>query len=107
MENQFCETITDFTDERFSWLNNPKGWNIVDESGEAEGSKGDYLITSSCLTITPPAYKDFWSRTYYSPLLIKSDASAYVCNIPSHQQCTFSIDFEFTPYGQFDQVKQK
>lgn len=98
------EVITEFTDSRFKWLNNPKEWNVIDETGELEGSKGDYNITSDTLTIIPPAFKDYWSRTYYSPLLIKSDASALVCTIPNNIECTVSIDFEFIACAQFDQA---
>lgn len=96
--------ITEFTSPEFRWLNDPKGWNVTDETGETEGSKGDYFVTSDRLVLTPPAYKDFWCRTYYSPLLIKSDASALTCTIPAQQECTFSIDFEFIACEQFDQV---
>jgi hypothetical protein len=97
-------TITEFTSPEFHWLNDPKGWNVNDETGETEGSKGDYVITSDRLVITPPAFKDFWSRTYYSPLLIKADASALTCTLSAEQECTFSIDFEFLACAQFDQV---
>jgi regulation of enolase protein 1 (concanavalin A-like superfamily) len=98
------EVVTEFTDQRFRWLNNPKEWNVEDETGELEGSKGDFLISSDRLIITPPAFKDFWCRTYYSPLLIKSDASALTCSIPAHEECTFAIDFEFNACAQFDQA---
>jgi hypothetical protein len=96
--------VTEFTDQRFEWLNDPKGWNVIDETGELEGSKGDYQITADRLVLTPPAFKDFWCRTLYTPLLIKSDASALTCSIPSNEECTFALDFEFNACAQFDQV---
>ena len=96
--------IIEFTDSRLEWLNNPKDWNVIDETGELEGSKGDFTITSDSLILQPPAFKDYWCRTYYTPLLIKSDASALVTTIPSDKECTISIDFEFIACAQFDQA---
>lgn len=95
-----------FDSEKLSWLNEPTKWNVFDQNGELEGSNGNYEILDggNRLIITPPAVKDFWRRTYYTPTLIKSDASALVCDIAASEEATVCIDFEYTPASQFDQV---
>lgn len=58
--------ITSFTDESLLWLNNPKLWISTDtpqdNTGNTEGSGGDYDITEKSLLLKPPAFKDFWVR---------------------------------------------
>ena len=88
------------------WLNEPSSWNVEDTSGSTEGSGGSHSISADGkeLTIQAPAFKDFWSRTYYSPTLIKHDASGLLAEIPAQVEATVSVDFDFTPKNQFDQV---
>jgi regulation of enolase protein 1 (concanavalin A-like superfamily) len=104
MEFVESEAVTRFTDSGFVWLNNPVEWNVDDNAGELEGSGGEFEVTAETLTIKPPAFKDFWSRTYYTPLLIKANASAFLYTVPAVKECTLSIDFQYTPKLQFDQV---
>lgn len=87
------------------WLNNPKEYNVIDENGEIEGSGGDYDISNDGneLKLFAPAKKDYWSKTFYNPLLIKSDASALVCKIPIENEATIKIDLYYNPMTQFDQ----
>lgn len=98
--------IDSFSDERLIWLNNPIDWNVTDSAGHEEGSGGYFSVEDDgkVLKLSPPAFKDFWSRTFYSPLLIKHDASALLCTVPPDDECTLTVDFEFTPKCQFDQV---
>lgn len=100
------QTVKTFLSERLSWLNDPTAWGVTDASGEEEGSGGGYKISEdgSELTISAPAFKDFWARTFYSPLLIKHDASGLLGEIPATMEATVSLDFEFNPMNQFDQV---
>ena len=98
-------SLSKFTDPRLTWINEPSSWNINDDTGMTEGSNGKVeLLTDDELIIRPPAYKDFWRRTFYSPLLIKNDGSALVCQISSQQECTVQVDFEMSPKSQFDQA---
>jgi regulation of enolase protein 1 (concanavalin A-like superfamily) len=98
--------IQSFSDEGMVWLNNPTEWNVPDETGQQEGSGGHFAVEDDgkILKLAPPAFKDFWARTFYSPLLIKHDASALLCTVPADTECTLCIDFEYTPMSQFDQV---
>ena len=74
--------INSFTDSKLVWINDPAQWGVIDETGETEGSQGSYIITQNEMKITAPAKKDFWSKTFYTPVLKKSDACAFVCEIP-------------------------
>jgi hypothetical protein len=100
------DTVKSFDDEAFHWLNDPKlqGPAEPDPSGETPGSGGDYTVTADKLTLSPPAYRDFWSRTFYSPTLVKHDASALLRTVPYEAECTVEVDFDLTPKTQFDQV---
>jgi hypothetical protein len=100
------ETIHSFAHESLHWLNDPKlqGPPTPDPSGETPGSGGDYTVTAQELTLAPPAFRDFWSRTFYSPTLVKHDASALLRTVPYEAECTVALDFEVTPKTQFDQV---
>ena len=101
------DTVHSFADESFSWLNDPKLQQAAissDSTGKTPGSGGDYTVTSDELTLAPPAFRDFWSRTFYSPTLVKHDASALLRPVPYETECTVAVDFEVTPKTQFDQV---
>jgi hypothetical protein len=101
------ESIHTFDHEALHWLNDPKLQQpeVNDPSGETPGSGGDYTITPDELVLSPPAFRDFWSRTFYSPTLVKHDASALLRTISYTEECTVTVDFEITPRNQFDQVQ--
>lgn len=71
-----------------------------------EGSGGKFSFTENGdeMTMYAPAKKDYWSRTFYTPLLIKSDASGLLCTIPHGLEITAKVDFEYNPISQFDQA---
>ena len=103
------DPIVTFTDDRFVWLHRPDCWlKELSEGytlGVTEGSAGSHSIQdTSTLVITPPAKKDFWSRTFYTPFLVKSDASALLCAIPPKEEATIKVDFSYTAISQFDQA---
>lgn len=100
------ELVSSFHHPDLNWFNDPRSWKVIDESGELEGSGGKYEISidGSTLTLFPPSQKDFWSRTFYSPLLIKHDASGLLYSIPVDIESTIKVDFEYTPKTQFDQA---
>ena len=57
--------IDSFDDPRFVWHNGAPG------SG---GRGGSWRVDAGSLTVVPSPGLDYWSRTFYKPLLIKSDA---------------------------------
>lgn len=95
-----------FESDSFAWLNNPTSWPTADGEvpGEVEGTGGSFSVTKDTLIIRPAAYKDFWSKTFYSPPLIKHDACAYLYNVPTEEEVTVKVDFSLTPVMQFDQA---
>lgn len=102
------EAVTSFLDSRFEWFCDPTKWAAADDSGEVAGSGGRYEISAdgSSLTLKAPAFKDFWSKTFYTPLLVKSDAGGYLCRVPAPQaeEVTVKVDFSYSPVTQFDQA---
>jgi hypothetical protein len=101
------ETIYTFDHVSLHWLNDPRQQALLfpDPSGESPGSGGGCTVTPEELTLAPPAFRDFWSRTFYSPTLVKHDASALLRTVPYEVECTVALDFEVTPKTQFDQVQ--
>lgn len=96
---------TSFSDAGFQWRCDPSAWAVDDPNGEKEGSGGSFAISDSggSLTITPPSKKDYWRRTFYSPLLIKNDGPALLFTVPAADECTVQVDFTVDPKSQFDQ----
>jgi regulation of enolase protein 1 (concanavalin A-like superfamily) len=56
------------------------------------------------LTIVPTPHLDYWSRTFYSPLLIKADAQTLLTPVAADTEATFETAFTLTPCAQFDQA---
>ena len=56
------------------------------------------------LVIFPPELTDFWSRTYYEPLLKKSNAPALLLDVDPHSDRTISVDISIEAVNQFDQA---
>jgi hypothetical protein len=105
------EKVEKFSDPKFSWLHHPESWSnssgneSVSEEGHREGGGGEILeVSEDRLAFRAPAFKDFWSRTFYSPLLIKSDASGLLVPVPGDCEMTASVDFELNQISQFDQA---
>lgn len=98
--------VNSFDHPNLVWLHEPTKWTISDPTGEFEGSGGFFQISSDAkeLRMYAPSKKDFWSKTFYNPLLIKSDASALITNVPVNHEITAKIDLIFEPKSQFDQA---
>lgn len=94
-------SVTSFTDAGWHWLNQPQ----KKDGGECE-HEGTFTISAdgSTFIMYPLAQKDFWSRTFYEPLLIKSDASGLLYTVGNDTEATVKIDFELNPQSQFDQA---
>lgn len=102
------DVVSSFLDCRFTWLNEPTKWvsEMGSTGGDAEGAGGSFELRNDGreLLVSAPAKKDFWSKTFYSPLLIKSDASALVFPIPVGTECTITTELSYNPITQFDQA---
>lgn len=83
------EPITGFTSKALAWSHKPSEFKVDSASGELE--------------ICGDTGKDYWSRTYYSPCLIKNDAPALLATVPADQEVTLELSFTLRPVEQFDQ----
>jgi regulation of enolase protein 1 (concanavalin A-like superfamily) len=99
-------SVLSFLHPSLAWFHEPSSWDIHDPAGELEGSSGKHTISDfgNTLTLQPPARKDFWRKTFYTPTLVKSDASAFLGVVPLNVEATIGVDFEFTAVTQFDQA---
>lgn len=98
---------TSFLDRQFRWLNHPCEWEDCTDptSGNVEGGGGKVgEITERKMVFKPAAKKDFWSKTFYSPLLVKSDGAGYVYPVPHDYEWTMEVEMLYTPSAQFDQA---
>lgn len=81
-------SIMSFEDPRFAWNN-----GIPAHTVEAGG-----------MTVTPTPLLDYWSRTFYEPLLVKSDAQTLLTSVPAEAEATLCTGFTLRPRAQFDQA---
>jgi len=56
------------------------------------------------ITITPTPNLDYWSKTFYEPLLIKHDAQCLLTPVAADVEATFTTAFTLKPRAQFDQA---
>ena len=85
-----ASTITRFDDERFAWTG-----GVPQHAFEAGGT---------AITVTPTPNLDYWSRTFYEPLLVKHDAQCLLTPVPADTEATFTTAFTLKPRAQFDQA---
>jgi len=83
-------TITSFSDRRFEWHN-----------GEPLHSVQHHGLG---LEITPTPRLDYWSRTFYEPLLVKTDAQVLLTPVAADTEATLTTAFTLAPRAQFDQA---
>ena len=85
------KSIVSFNDPTWSW-HNGKAKHELEKDGKA-------------IVITPTAGLDYWSKTFYEPLLIKHDAQCLLSSpIPAGPEVTLSTAFTLSPRAQFDQA---
>ena len=90
-------------DGRLQWFCDPKSWKP--NEGQREGRGGDWKVDDKDqLVITPPAKKDFWRKTYYTPVLCKDDGSCLFATIPADETVMLETSFTLSPKKQFDQA---
>ena len=79
----------DFHSPTLQWEPNaPDTWKLLPDGG---------------LWVKPMAQRDFWSRTFYQPLLVKHDGQVLVCPVEANE-ATLSLAFTLIPKAQFDQA---
>ena len=82
--------LTAFNDARLEWSN-----GVPEHQIEADGS---------AISITPTPNLDYWSRTFYEPLLVKHDAQCLLTPVAPDVEATFTTAFTLKPRAQFDQA---
>ena len=83
------EPITHFDDARFEWSNGvPK--HTIEAGGTA-------------MNVTPTPHLDYWSRTFYEPLLVKHDGQTLLTPVAANMEVTLTTAFTLKPRSQFDQ----
>jgi len=84
----FDPVLTSFDDPRLSWHNGVP----------------DYTIQADGITIIPRAGLDYWSKTFYDPLLVKNDAQTLLTTVEVETEVTLETTFTLAPRAQFDQA---
>ena len=56
------------------------------------------------LLVLPMPELDYWSRSFYSPLLVKVDAETLIAEVDSSAEATLTTAFTLSPKLQFDQA---
>mmetsp|Transcript_52954 Transcript_52954/g.113520 ORF Transcript_52954/g.113520 Transcript_52954/m.113520 type:complete len:262 (+) Transcript_52954:137-922(+) len=82
--------ITSFDDPRLAWDQGPPREMSISEDGE--------------LRVSPTPGLDYWSRTFYTPLLVKHDAQTLLAEVGANIEATLTTAFTLTPKAQFDQA---
>ena len=70
---------------------------------EPSAPEHDLIEAGKGIRIRPTAKRDFWSRTFYKPLLVKHDGQILVCPVEDSEM-TMSVAFTLHPRAQFDQA---
>ena len=56
------------------------------------------------VTISPAPGLDYWCKTFYTPLLVKTDGQALMAPIGATNEATLTTAFTLSPAAQFDQA---
>lgn len=86
------DLITSFSASAFAWSHPPSSAARSNPVGDGE------------LEITPDTGRDYWARSYYSPLLVKADAPALLATVSANTEATIEVSFTLHPVEQFDQA---
>mmetsp|Transcript_42219 Transcript_42219/g.105156 ORF Transcript_42219/g.105156 Transcript_42219/m.105156 type:complete len:234 (+) Transcript_42219:40-741(+) len=82
--------ISSFSDTRLRWENGTPQHELIEDGAG--------------MRIIPTPHLDYWSRTFYQPLLLKHDAQCLLTPISQHAEATLSTAFTLAPRAQFDQA---
>uniref|UniRef100_A0A7S3L4I2 Uncharacterized protein n=2 Tax=Amphora coffeiformis TaxID=265554 RepID=A0A7S3L4I2_9STRA len=96
------------------WFCAPDRWGLPHDDNnndQREGRGGSWSVDEDAnqLTITPPAKKDYWRKTYYRPIMIKDDGpflhnNPLVVPLDTSAYYTLHTIFDLTATRQFDQA---
>ena len=87
--------ITSFADKRIAWS----------ENGEpGDGGRWELLDDGAVLVVQPTPGLDYWCRTFYTPLLVKTDGQAMLTPVAAEAEASLSVAFSLKPAAQFDQA---
>lgn len=88
--------IVSFSDSRLGWSS---------ENGEPVSGGGRWVVgeNGTTLTIAPTPGLDYWCRTFYTPLLVKTDGQALVASVAHDEEASLTTAFTLSPAAQFDQ----
>ena len=92
-----------FSTETMKWIYEPGSWQTsfdADATPETEGYGGHWQILEDGqkLSLRPDSKKDYWRRTYYTPLLIKNDGPCFLRKVPASMLLTMEVYFNITPF---------
>ena len=85
------QPISSFDDPRLAWANGEPSSSTLAEGGRA-------------LTVEPTPGLDYWCRTFYTPLLVKTDGQSLVASVAADEEATIETAFTLSPAAQFDQA---
>lgn len=86
------------------WYCAPESWENTDPN-LLEGKDGWWKVDAKGqLIVAAPAKKDFWRKTYYTPLVVKDDGPCLFATIPMDKIVTVETSFTISPKRQFDQA---
>jgi regulation of enolase protein 1 (concanavalin A-like superfamily) len=63
-----------------------------------------HTIEGGAISITPTPNLDYWSRTFYQPVLLKHDAQTLLTPVAADAETTLTTAFTLQPRAQFDQA---
>lgn len=70
-----------------------------------QSSLKSFQLHSAGLAVHPHGKTDFWRKTYYDPVILKSDGPALLYRIPAAcAQWSAETEFSLSPLNQFDQA---
>jgi hypothetical protein len=95
---EWVPSIRSFNDGRLQWHNGEPGGTSAVSGAEKWAVEGEELV------IVPAPQRDYWSKTFYSPLLVKHDAQTLLTVVPATVEATLTTAFTLTPVAQFDQA---
>mmetsp|Transcript_15255 Transcript_15255/g.46229 ORF Transcript_15255/g.46229 Transcript_15255/m.46229 type:complete len:265 (+) Transcript_15255:26-820(+) len=64
----------------------------------------DHVTINETLTLVPSPSRDYWQRTFYSPLLRKDDAPRFTAPVAAGVEASLEVAFSLEHAAQFDQA---
>jgi regulation of enolase protein 1 (concanavalin A-like superfamily) len=88
------------------WYCAPDSWEDSLVEGRREGRDGSWTVDDDGqLVVKPPAKKDFWRKTYYSPTLVKDDGPCLFATVQRGKAVMAETSFTISGNTrQFDQA---